>query len=125
MSAWPLNHAGSGGMVNLASPASMPTTASTSARSEALTKASTSSRRPDSPSERRTACWLTGFGRPSSVRRARCSALLTDATVVSSHPATSAAGNPRTSRSITTARCVAGSFCSVATKASSTLSSCS
>ncbi len=51
------------------------------------------------------------------VARARCRALLTDATDVSSSSATSSACQCRTSRRISTARCFGGSFCSVARKA--------
>ena len=54
----------------------------------------------------------------ASVARARCSALLTDATVVSSSSATSAACQRSTSRRISTARCRAGRCCRAATNAS-------
>jgi hypothetical protein len=57
--------------------------------------------------------------------RARWSALLTEATLVSSASATSAAENPSTSRRIRTARWFGGSSCSAATNASSTASRCS
>lgn len=54
--------------------------------------------------------------------RARWSALLTEATDVSSSSATSLACQASTSRRISTARCRAGRCCSAATKASRTLS---
>jgi hypothetical protein len=54
--------------------------------------------------------------------RARCNALFTDATVVSSCSAASAAENASTSRRISTARWVAGRCRSAAMNASSTLS---
>jgi hypothetical protein len=60
--------------------------------------------------------------RSSIALRARCSALFTEATVVSSASATSAAEKPSTSRRMRTARCVPGRCWSAATKASSTLS---
>ena len=50
--------------------------------------------------------------------RARCSALLTDATVVPSSSAVSAALHCRTSRKMSTARWRAGRCCSAATNAS-------
>ena len=53
----------------------------------------------------------------SSVARARCSALLTDATLVSSSSATSVAFQRSTSRRISTARCRGGRCCSAATNA--------
>ena len=53
----------------------------------------------------------------SSVARARCSALLTDATLVSSSSATSAAFQRRTSQRIRTARWRGGRCCSAATNA--------
>ncbi len=52
--------------------------------------------------------------------RARCSALFTDATVVSSKVATSAADQRSTSHKINTARCLGGRCCRAATKASRT-----
>jgi hypothetical protein len=61
----------------------------------------------------------------STVLRARWSALLTDAAVVSSDCATSRAANASTSRRISTARWRAGRCCSAAMNASSTLSRCS
>jgi hypothetical protein len=57
--------------------------------------------------------------------RARCRALLTEATVVSSDAAVSSAENPSTSRRISTARWLGGRFWSAAMKASSTASRCS
>jgi hypothetical protein len=51
------------------------------------------------------------------VARARCSALLTDATVVPSSSATSLACQCSTSRRISTARCLGGRCWSVATNA--------
>ena len=95
---------------------------STSARSHALTNASTSSRRPSSPSASSSAACETSGIRSSTVARARWSALLTDAVVVSSIEAVSAAEKPSTSRRISTARWVPGRCCSAATNASSTLS---
>jgi hypothetical protein len=74
---------------------------------------------------RSVACWLWSGSRSSTVARARCSALLTEAVVVSSVSATSLAENPSTSRRISTARCVAGRNCSAAMNASSMLSRCS
>ena len=69
---------------------------------------------------------LARSGTRSSIDwRARCSALFTEATVVSSDSATSRAEKPSTSRRISTARCRGGSCWSAATKASSTLSRCS
>jgi hypothetical protein len=59
---------------------------------------------------------------PASVARARCSALLTDATVVPSSSATSAACQHSTSRRMSTARCRGGRCCSAATNASRMLS---
>ena len=56
--------------------------------------------------------------RSASVARARCSALLTEATVVSSSSATSLAFQRSTSRRISTARCRGGRCCSAATNAS-------
>ncbi len=56
----------------------------------------------------------------ASTARARCSALLTEATVAPSSSATSAAVQPSTSRRISTARCRGASRCSTATKASFT-----
>ena len=53
----------------------------------------------------------------ASVARARCSALLTDATLVSSSSATSSAFHRRTSRRISTARCRGGRCWRAATKA--------
>ena len=58
--------------------------------------------------------------RSSSEARARCSALFTLGTEVSSSSATSAAENWSTSRSTSTARWVPGRCCSAATNASST-----
>ena len=57
-----------------------------------------------------------------SVARARCSALFTDATVVSSAVAVSVAGQPSTSRAISVARCRGGRTCSAARNASSIVS---
>ncbi len=54
----------------------------------------------------------------SIVARARCSALLTDATLVPSSSATSLACHRRTSRRMRTARCFGGRSCSAATNAS-------
>ena len=54
----------------------------------------------------------------SSVARARCSALLTEATLVSSSSATSLAFQRRTSQRISTARWRGGRCCSAATNAS-------
>jgi hypothetical protein len=54
--------------------------------------------------------------------RARCIALFTAATLVSSWSATSRAVKPSTSRSSSTARCVPDSRCTAATKESSMLS---
>lgn len=53
----------------------------------------------------------------ASVARALCRALLTEATVVSRSSATSLAFHARTSRRISTARCLGGRCCSAATKA--------
>src|SRR3954449_8759717 len=89
-----------------ASSASMETTRGTSPRTIASMYASTISCSFSSPSERRVCCWLRSGSFSSTVLRARWSALLTDATVVSSVPATSAAENPSTSRRISTARWV-------------------
>ena len=55
--------------------------------------------------------------RSARVARARCSALLTDATLVSSSSATSVACQRSTSRRISTARCRGGRCCSAATNA--------
>ena len=60
----------------------------------------------------RVAAWA------ARVARARWRALLTDATLVSSSSATSAAGQRRTSRRISTARCLGGRCCKAATNAS-------
>ena len=60
--------------------------------------------------------------RVSSVARARCRALLTEASLVSSISATSAARKPSTSRSTSTARWRGGRCCRAATNASSTAS---
>jgi hypothetical protein len=65
---------------------------------------------------------LDGGTRPATAARARCRALLTDAGVVSRSAAVSAALYPSTSRSSSTARCVAGRCCRAATEASYTLS---
>src|SRR2546430_1909882 len=58
----------------------------------------------------------------SSRARARCSALLTATTDMSSSSATSVAGQPSTSRRISTARCRGGRYCRLATRARRTLS---
>jgi hypothetical protein len=68
------------------------------------------------------ACWLRSGSFSSIALRARWSALLTDATVVSSVAATSAAEKPSTSRQMSTARWRGGSSCRAAMNASSTLS---
>ena len=60
----------------------------------------------------------------SSVARARCSALLTDATDVSSSSATSVACQRSTSRRTSTARCLGGRCCSAATNARRSVSRC-
>ena len=56
------------------------------------------------------------------VARARCSALLAAATLVSSSVAVSLAGQPSTSRAISAARCRGGSTCIAARNASSMVS---
>ena len=99
--------------------------ASTSLRSHAATYSSTIARRRSSPSARSVACWLRSGSRSSTVLWARCSALYTDAGVVSSASATSSPEKPSTSRRISTARWRAGRCWSAAMKASSTLSRCS
>ena len=67
------------------------------------------------PSRRRCRCRRRR--RESSVARARCSALLTEATDVSSSWATSSACQRSTSRRISTARWRGGRYCSAATNA--------
>src|SRR5437588_7997911 len=52
------------------------------------------SRSPSSPSDRRVACWLCSGTRSSIAARARCIALFTDATLVSSISAVSFAEKP-------------------------------
>ena len=80
--------------------------------------------RPHVPVDHRPHLRVVGLARrrPSptsaSAARARCSALLTAGTVVSSCAATSAALNSSTSRSSSTARCRGGRSCSAATSAS-------
>ena len=61
----------------------------------------------------------------ASVARARCSALLTEATLVSSSSAASLACHFRTSHRMSAARCFGGRCCSAATKASRSVSRCS
>jgi hypothetical protein len=60
--------------------------------------------------------------RSAMVSRARCNALFTAATVLSSSPATSAARQDSTARRISTARCRGGRCCNAATNASRTVS---
>ena len=67
-------------------------------------------------------CWLGPVTLAASVARARCTALFTDAVVVTIIVATSAAENPRTSMSSSAARWLPGRCCSAATNASSTAS---
>jgi hypothetical protein len=61
----------------------------------------------------------------ASVARARCSALLIEAVLVSSSSAASLACHLSTSQRISAARCFAGRCCSAATKASRSVSRCS
>ena len=121
----PRNHIGHGGIDHVASSVSSATTRSTSPDSRAAMYSSTISATFSSPSPRSVSCWLCSGIRSSAALRARCSALLTDATDVSSVSATSAAEKPRTSRMISTARCVAGRCWRAATNASSSASRCS
>ena len=90
----PRYHVDSGGIVIAPSAASISTTASTSARSKALTYRSTISRRPWSSSERSIACWLRSERRSSTASWARCNALSTPVGVVFSVAATSRAEKP-------------------------------
>ena len=71
---------------------------------------------------RSVSCWLCSGSLSSTAARARCSALLTDATVVSSVSATSSAEKPSTSRRMSTARWLGGRCWSATMNASSTLS---
>ena len=91
------------------------------------TRASMSPRSTASPTRERSARWAGESGRlapsgcagsASIAARARCRALLTDASVVSSISATSAARYPSTSRMTSTARCWGGIRCRPETKAS-------
>ena len=116
------NQLPSGGIANVASSVSIAATASTSPRNHASTYPSTISVSRSSPSVRSVACWDCSGVLSSIDLRARCSALLTDATVVPTVSATSAAENPSTSRRMSTARWFAGRCWRAATNASSTLS---
>ena len=108
MPSWPWNQRAIGGIVKAASSASIETTVSTSFRSQASAYCSTISRSRSSPSELSVSCWLWSGSFFSTVARARCSALFTEATLVSSVSAVSCAEKPSTSRRISTARWFAG-----------------
>ena len=125
MASRPWHQCAYGGIENVTSSVSRRRIASTSPAPSASANRSTSSRTRSSPSDRMVACWLRAGRRLSTAARARCSALFTEATVVSSVSATSRAEKPSTSRRTRTARCRAGRCWSAATKASSTDSRCS
>ena len=116
IAARPWYSSGSGGMVSHASSVSSATTRSMSALSNASTNRPTSSR---SRAERGTGARSASRPgrRASSVALARCRALFTDVSLLSSMSATSAARKPITSRSTSAARCRGGSCCSPATNA--------
>jgi hypothetical protein len=66
--------------------------------------------------------YVSALSTEASVARARCNALFTDGTDVSSNSATSLADQLNTSRRMSTARWRGGRFCSAATNASRMLS---
>jgi hypothetical protein len=117
----PSKQYGSGGMVTRMSFAAIAMTASASNRSCAAMNCSTSSRSsalgsPADHSARRAGrCDCIGA-------RARCWALLAAATLVPSAEAVWLAGQPRTSRAISAARCLGGSACRAARNASEIVS---
>ncbi len=118
----PWNHIGYGGIVARTSEASSSATAARSARSTASmyrrnTARSCSVGSADGAQSRRRS------GRCSrNVARARCTALFTDATLPSSRSAVCLAGQPSTSRKISTARCRGGRCWIAARNASSIVS---
>src|SRR5215213_9806402 len=114
MSSRPRSHRSYGGIDWVASSWISDVRASMSYASNAATyRASSSASAPSTDGDVSAA--LTSL--VSSVARARCSALLTDATLVSSSSATSDAFQRRTSQRIRTARCRGGRCWSAATNA--------
>ena len=117
----PSNRHGAGGMVTRMSRAAIATAASASHRSCAWMNCLTRSRssalgsRADHSARRAGRC-------DCIVARARCRALLAAATLVPSAEAVSAAGQPRTSRAISAARCLGGRTCRAARNASEIVS---
>ena len=115
MSSWVCSHMSWGGIDHVASSRSSDVSESMSYRSNASTYRARSASWSSS-----AGCRVSASSIPtaSSVARARWSALLTDATDVPSSSATSEAFQRKTSRRISTARCLGGRCCSAATKAS-------
>ena len=117
-SSGPRSQSGNGGIENVASSRRSETSdGCRSARTPPRTASGAA--RPPRPARRAR---RMSRSRPSSVARARCSALLTDATEDSSSSATSLARQCRTSRRMSTARWRGGSCCSAATNASRSVS---
>jgi len=117
----PSKRHGAGGMVTRMSRAAIAMAASVSHRSCAWMNCSTRScssalgSRADHSARRGDRC-------DCIVARARCRALLAAATLVPSAEAVSLAGQPRTSRAISAARCLGGRTCRAARNASEIVS---
>ena len=112
-------------MDQVASSVSIPSRASTSPVSSAVAYRWARSATARSPSARRVWSWLRFGSAAVAVVRARCRALVTEATEVSSCADASAAVKPSTSRRMSTARCSGGRSWSRIMNAISTLSRCS
>ena len=104
-----------GGIVNQASSVSSATTASMSLAANAVANRVATSR---SRAERGSGARSRTGSRLAMVVLARCSALLTEASLLSSMSAASDARNPSTSLSTSTARCRGGRCWTAVTKAS-------